>query len=114
MNDPEVVAYIAIRNPKNTVQYGGVVAAPLVKEVLTECFSVLDIPMQEGGIPLNARYWIDQKTYDVKNYVGQNVHRITQPNNYSIVIQGDGDVVLAQLPSAGELIVEGGTVILYT
>mgnify|MGYP002519660902 CR=1 FL=1 len=33
-NDPEAVLYFAIDNPKNTIQYGGVVVAPMVKEVL--------------------------------------------------------------------------------
>jgi len=36
MNNPELVVYVAVDNPKNTIQYGGVVAAPIVKEILTE------------------------------------------------------------------------------
>ena len=30
LNDPKAVVYLAIDNPKNTIQYGGVVAAPMV------------------------------------------------------------------------------------
>ena len=32
MNDPRLAVYIALENPKNTIQYGGVVAAPLAKK----------------------------------------------------------------------------------
>lgn len=40
MDDPELAVIIALDSPKNTIQYGGVVAAPLVKEVLTESLSI--------------------------------------------------------------------------
>ena len=31
MNDPKAVVYLAIDNPKNTIQYGGVVATPILR-----------------------------------------------------------------------------------
>ena len=43
MNNPEIMIYLAITNPKNTIQYGGVVCAPIVKEALQESFQILDI-----------------------------------------------------------------------
>jgi stage V sporulation protein D (sporulation-specific penicillin-binding protein) len=36
MNDPKAVVYLAIDNPKNTIQYGGVVAAPVVGEIFEQ------------------------------------------------------------------------------
>ena len=42
-------------NPKNTIQYGGVVAAPLVKSADGK-FGHPENPPQEGGIPLDLRY----------------------------------------------------------
>ena len=41
MNDPKIVVYVAIDNPKNTVQYGGTVAAPIVKNILIDALSYL-------------------------------------------------------------------------
>lgn len=43
MNDPEIVCYLAIDNPKNTVQYGGTVAAPLVGQILEQSLNYLQI-----------------------------------------------------------------------
>ena len=31
MNDPKAVVYLAIDDPKNTIQYGGVVATPILR-----------------------------------------------------------------------------------
>lgn len=114
MNDPEVVCYIALKNAKNTIQYGGVVAAPLVKEVLIDCYSILDIPYSDSGIEFNPRYYIDKRLFTVENYIGQDINKINRYTNYQIVIEGSGSKVVAQLPSAGEKIIEGGYVILYT
>ena len=36
MNDPKAVVYLAVDNSKNTIQYGGVVAAPVVGEIFEQ------------------------------------------------------------------------------
>ena len=33
---------------------------------------------------------------------------------YNFIIEGTGDIIIGQMPEAGESIIEGGTVILYT
>ena len=114
MDDPEVVCYIAIKSPKNTIQYGGVVAAPLVKEVLIDCYSILDIPYRNDGIEFVPRYYIDKRLFTVDNYVGLDIKKINKYTNYESIIEGTGSKVLAQMPDAGEKIIEGGYVILYT
>ncbi len=114
MNNPQVAVYISVRYPKNTIQYGGVVAAPLVKEVLQECFTVLKIEKQAGGLPLNPRYWIDKTTYLVGDYYGLNVNKIPHNDHFNFKIEGDGPIVIGQLPEKGEPIIEDGYVILYT
>lgn len=117
MNDPSVAVYLAVENAKNTIQYGGVVVAPMVKEVLISSFSALKIPLQSGGIPLDARYWIDKKTYEVENYIGMErskLGKILSAKQYRIEIIGDGDKIIAQIPEAGCKIVEEGVVMLFT
>ena len=39
-DNPEIVVYVAIDNPKRTVQFGGVVAAPIVGRILEDSLSV--------------------------------------------------------------------------
>ena len=114
MDDPEILIYLAIVNAKNTIQYGGVVAAPIVKEALQESFQVLNISPRDGGIPLDVRYYIDKAIYIVDDYVGYDVKRLPYTNKYSFVIEGNGTKVVAQVPSAGERLLGGGSVIIYT
>lgn len=113
MNDPQVVVYFALVNPKNTIQYGGFTVGPMIKEAMISCFSILGIPPQTNGIPLDARYWIDKKSYLVENYIGLNRNSIYENYKYHIEFEGTGNKVIAQLPEVGSSIVEGGTVILY-
>ena len=114
MNDPEVMIYLAITNPKNTIQYGGVVCAPIVKEALQESFQVLGISPVDGGIPIDARYYIDKKIYIVDDYVGINIKKLPYTSKYDFIIEGSGNTVITQVPAAGERLIEGGSVILYT
>lgn len=58
MNDPEIVCYLAIDNPKNTVQYGGTVAAPLVGQILEQSLNYLQIERDyENQIEKNLRWF---------------------------------------------------------
>ena len=43
MDDPEVVVYVAIDNPKSAVQYGGTVAGPIVKAILSDVLPYLGV-----------------------------------------------------------------------
>ena len=114
MNDPEIMIYLAITNPKNTIQYGGVVCAPIVKEALQESFQVLKILPSNGGIPIDARWYIDKKVYLVDYYVGLNVSTFPYTTKYNFIIEGSGNTVMSQVPAFGERLIEGGSVILYT
>ena len=115
MNDPEVMVYLAIDNPKNTIQYGGVVAAPLVGEIMSEILPILGIKKQnETQIEKEYRWYIDQKYVTVLNYVGLERNKIKTHEAYKIEIVGDGLKIVAQSPNKNERIKEGGTVVLYT
>ncbi len=114
MNDPEIMIYLAITNPKNTIQYGGVVCAPIVKEALQESFQVLNIEPSSDGISLDARWYIDKRIYTVDDYVGYKVKNLPYTDKYTFIIEGNGDTVISQVPSFGERLIEGGSVVIYT
>ncbi len=114
MDDPSLAVYIAIENPKNCIQYGGTTVGPMVKEVLSDSISFLNIEKRNNEIPYDARLWIDKKIYLVPSYIGMNVNKIIKKSNYEIIIRGTGNIVISQMPEANESIIEGGTIILYT
>ncbi len=115
MDNPQVGVYLAIDNPKNTIQYGGVVAAPLVGEILSEILPALGIQTDyENQLEKELRYYIDPITYTVPNLIGQSSTTYTKNYNISYVVLGNGNTIIEQSPSAGEKIAEGGTIVLYT
>ncbi len=109
-DDPKIVVYVAINNPKRVVQYGGVVAAPVAKTILTDAIEALDIKRREGDSEMKYD-WDDKKYYTVKNVVGKTPKEATKIlSNFVLEYSGSGDVIVDQSPKAGTRLEEGSTV----
>lgn len=113
-DNPEVVVYIAIDNPKGTVQYGGTTVGPISKAVLKDCIKALDIPKSEGGKEKKYK-WPDPKTYTVPDVTGKTVSEAKKElKNFQVSVEGNGDKVTYQSPEAGTKLEEGKTIRLFT
>lgn len=109
-DDPKIVVYVAINNPKRVVQYGGVVAAPVAKAILTDAIEALDIERREGDSEMKYD-WDDKKYYTVKNVVGKTAKEATKIlSNFVLEYSGSGDVIVDQSPKKGTRLEEGSTV----
>ncbi len=114
MNNPKIACYLAVDNPKNVVQYGGVVTAPLVGQIMEQSLTYLGIERDyTNQISKEVRWGLDTKTYEVPNLIGQNKKSIKASHYYNYVYMGSGDLVVDQSPQAGEKVLEGGTIIVY-
>lgn len=113
-NDPEVVVYVAIDNPKGVVQYGGVTVGPIAKNILTDCISALNIERQDGGLQKKYVY-TDAKTDVVADVTGKSVSEAKKSlKSFTVDVEGSGDTVLYQSPEAGVTLEEGETVRVFT
>ncbi len=113
-NNPEVVVYVAIDNPKGVVQYGGVTVGPIAKNILTDCISALNIKKQDGGYPKKYVY-TDPKTNIVTDVTGMTVNEAKKSlKGFNVDTQGNGNTVLYQSPEAGTTLEEGETVRIFT
>lgn len=109
-NDPKVIVYVAIDNPKGITQFGGTVAAPVAKAILTDAITALDIEKHEGGLD-KIYQWYEQKYYRLPNVVGMSVSDAKKElKNFQIEYTGSGDIVKSMSPEADSQIVEGSTV----
>ena len=107
---PEAVVYIAIDNAKGVTQYGGTVAAPIAKEVMKDIINALDIEKRKDGIKKTYTY-LDTKTYEVENVVGlSKKEAVKKLKNFKVEFSGNGDKVVYQSPSGGEIINEGSII----
>ena len=112
-NDPKIVIYLAIDNPKGITQYGGTVSAPVVRNIMEDAIVALDIKKQDGGTEKEYQ-WYDKKYFDVLDVVGKSKKEATDIlKNFSVEYSGSGDVVIDQSPKAGIRIAEGEKVRLY-
>ena len=109
-DNPQIVLYVAIDHPKNVIQYGGQVAAPIAKNILTSAISILNIDSSKDGIPKKYNYY-DKKYIivpDVTGYTVSEANKMLQ--GFNILYSGDGNKVIYQSPPANTYIPELGTV----
>lgn len=112
MDNPKIVVYVAMDNPKSTIQYGGTIIGPIMKNILEDSLVSLNVEKDYSGIDFEYT-WLDTKTYPVDNYIGQEVQKI-KSKYFKFEIIGDGKYVIDQLPKVGEKIEEGKTVVIFT
>lgn len=107
-NNPEVVVYVAVDNPKGVVQYGGTVAAPIAKRVLEASANALNIKKSKSDIEREYELW-DIKYYEVPNVIGMTKKeaRVAIGINYQIEYSGTGEKVIYQSPKEGEFVKQG-------
>ncbi len=109
-DDPKIVVYVAVDNPKGVVQYGGTVAAPIAKEVILEAMRVFDIKKRDDGMD-KEWMWPEVKSHKIPNVVGLSKEEATKELTlFNVKYSGSGDIVVLQTPSAKETLKEGGTV----
>lgn len=109
-DNPKVVVYVAIDNPKGITAFGGTVSAPIAKSILEDAISALDIKKPKGGLSKEYRYF-DTKYYTLSNVVGMSVDEAKKAlDKFMIEYSGKGNKVVSMSPDAGSRIAEGSTV----
>lgn len=109
-DDPKVVVYVAIDNPKGVVQYGGTVAAPIAKAILEDCITALDIKKSENASEKKYQFW-DKKYVAVPNVVNEKLSKVKgKLTSFDVQYTGSGDYILFQSPSGGERVLEGSKI----
>ena len=101
MQAPDIVVYVAIDNPKNTVQFGGVIAAPIVGRIIEDVLMLQGVEKSNG---LDKEVdWPEHRFIEVPDYTGENIaHILTQYELFTLDLMGEGEVVLDQRPKLGK------------
>ncbi|WP_186577557.1 stage V sporulation protein D [Aquibacillus kalidii] len=112
-DDPEIVVYVAIDNPKNTIQFGGVVAAPIVGNIIGDSLRALGVEKRTDGLEKDVQ-WPDKPLVEVPDLRGLSKQEIQQYlMTISIEASGEGDYVIDQAPEPGVKIEEGESIRLF-
>ncbi|HWK24243.1 MAG TPA: stage V sporulation protein D [Ureibacillus sp.] len=113
-DNPEVVVYVAIDNPKSSTVFGSTIAAPIVGQIIEDIAPTVGIEVDREGQMEKQYRWGDPITERVPNLVGYSLDEIAKLEYpFKMEIHGDGKVVKAQLPEPENILEQDGTVHLY-
>lgn len=110
IDDPEIAVLVILDEPKGKY-YGGVISAPVNGKIMTDILPYL------GYEPSYSEEELKNLATSVPEVVGDTVDNAkaklsSVKLNYQI--KGNGEKIIKQLPEAGNRILSGGVVILYT
>lgn len=112
-DDPQIVVYLAVDNPKGTIQFGGTVAAPIVGKIMEDSLRSLDVKPRKKQIEKKTT-WLDPKMVTVPDLKGMTKKELLQQMlNLKLEVSGDGTTVIQQAPDPGVKVEEGSVVRIY-
>ncbi|MNI37589.1 Stage V sporulation protein D [compost metagenome] len=112
-DNPKVVIYAAVDDPKG-LQFGGLIAAPLVKNMMADALKYMKVEPSVKQIERDYRYG-EIPIVEVPNLVGATVEDIYEDlnANFMLVKSGNGKYVISQAPKPGTRIDKGSTIRIF-
>ncbi|MGO4788056.1 stage V sporulation protein D [Paenibacillus sp. 2KB_20] len=112
-DDPEIVVYTAVDNPKG-IQFGGVVAAPIVQNILEDALHYMKVPPRKDQLAREYKYG-ETPTVTVPNLVGATIQDLYEDLNMNFMLakSGTGNTVISQAPKPGSRVERGATIRIY-
>jgi stage V sporulation protein D (sporulation-specific penicillin-binding protein) len=112
-DNPQVVVYLAVDDPKG-LQFGGLIAAPIVKNILGDSLRYLGVEPSAKQLEKQYRYG-ETPVVSVPNLVGKTVQDIYEDmnTNFMLATSGKGNTVVSQAPKPGTRVDRGSTIRIY-
>ncbi|PYZ97921.1 stage V sporulation protein D [Alteribacter lacisalsi] len=112
-DDPQIVVYTAVDNPKETLQFGGIVAAPIVGNIIEDSLQAMGVEKRSDQIE-KERMWNDEQIVEVPDLIGRTVKDINQ-SYYELKLDasGSGEEVVLQSPEPGTKVAAGSVIRVY-
>ncbi|WP_223066364.1 stage V sporulation protein D [Paenibacillus caui] len=112
-DDPQIIVYTAVDNPQG-IQFGGVVAAPIVKKIMKDSLEYMGVAPRTNQLNKKYKYG-ETPVVTVPDLVGHSVEDIYEDMNmnFSLAKSGSGKYVISQAPKAGSRVERGSTIRIY-
>lgn len=110
-DDPQVAILVGVDDPPGEYRGGGVIAAPIARTVMESTLKYLNVKPQYTEAELS------QVSYTAPNLISKTVSQAKSTaagSGFNVRVVGDGDMVVSQVPAAGQTIPKGGVVVIYT
>ncbi len=110
-DDPQVAILVGVDDPPGRYRGGGVLAAPIAKEVMEATLQYLNVEPQYTESELKT---VSHTTPALVGKALSEAKVTAAASGFSTRVIGSGEQVVSQVPSAGESIPENGVIVLYT
>ncbi|QKG84773.1 stage V sporulation protein D [Kroppenstedtia pulmonis] len=111
-DDPQLVVYVAVDNPKG-IQFGGVVAAPIVRNILYDSLRYMKVEKRKDQIP-PEKTPLTTPFVEVPDLIGQEIDDIRNSlHDTPLRVSGKGKDVINQAPKPGERVKKGTPIRIY-
>jgi stage V sporulation protein D (sporulation-specific penicillin-binding protein) len=112
-DNPKVVVYAAVDDPQG-LQFGGLIAAPMVKNIMADALRYMKVEPSSNQLSRDYRYG-ETPIVEVPNLIGASLEDIYEDlnSNFLLAKSGSGKYVLSQAPKAGTRIERGSTIRIF-
>ncbi|OYD06615.1 stage V sporulation protein D [Paludifilum halophilum] len=111
-DDPQVVVYVAVDNPKG-IQFGGVVAAPIVRNIMYDSLRHLKVKKRKDQIS-PEKTPTSTPIVEVPDLIGREVDDLRNSlYDSQLQVYGTGKTVINQAPKPGERVKKGTPIRIY-
>ncbi len=111
-DDPEIACLVILdQPPAGNVYYGGLIAAPVVKNILEESLQYMGIEPEYTQEELEV---IDITVPDITGKSRKEAEAMLKEVGVNISIRGQGDIILDQVPKAHSKLAKNSKVVAYT
>ncbi|MCD1261611.1 stage V sporulation protein D [Paenibacillus athensensis] len=112
-DNPKLVVYAAVDDPKG-LQFGGLIAAPLVKNIMADALRYMKVEPSKDQLERDYRYG-ETPIVEVPNLVGATVEDIYEDlnMNFNLAKSGSGKYVISQAPKPGTRVDRGSTIRIF-
>ena len=111
IDDPEIAVLVLLDEPKGDKYYGGIISAPVNSKIMTDVLPYLGYEASYSEEELKKLTISVPETSGIA--LAEAKQKISNAKlQYQVV--GSGETVIRQLPEAGNQVLTGGVVILYT
>ena len=109
--DPEIAVLVMLDEPKGDKYYGGVISAPVNSNIMTDVLPYLGY---EASYTEEEYKKLTVAVPEVSGIGLEDAKKKVKSVNLDYEVIGTGDKIVRQLPEAGNKVLTGGLVILYT
>lgn len=110
-DDPQIAMLVFFDTPSGDAYYGSQVSSPVFINIMTEVLPYLEIKTEYTDSELE---YVDVSAGDYTGMTVSEAETAAQNDGFTTTVKGEGDKVIAQIPSVSSKIQMGGNVVLYT